>query len=76
MNTVATFKAYQGTDKDKLVDRFCIINGYSHIGQVKAHPRELNMWQCTVIFRGKGKRLLDKIKGVALLGAWTLESIS
>jgi hypothetical protein len=74
-HTIATFKAYQNTDKDKLVFRFSDITGYSHIGQAKAHPAELNMIQCTVTFNRAGKRIYDKIKGASLLGAWRLESI-
>jgi hypothetical protein len=72
--TTATFKAYQGADRDNLISKLVQINGWSHIGQVRASP-ELNHVEVNAYFAASGVRLKSKIKGATILGAWRLQSI-
>jgi hypothetical protein len=72
--TTATFKAYQGADRDKLIGKLVEINGWSHIGQVRASS-ELNHVEVDAHFAADGVRLQNTIKGATILGAWRLQSI-
>jgi len=70
----ATFKAYQGSDRDKLIEKLVEIPGWSHIGQVRSSD-EINHIECEVYFCKSGVRTRNKIKGATILGAWRLQSI-
>lgn len=74
-NLIATFKAYQGTDRDKLVERLAGLDGWSHIGQAHA-SQQINCIEVKVHFSKDGKRLRNAIKGATLLGAWSLQAFN
>jgi hypothetical protein len=71
----ATFKAYQGSDRDNLIARLVELAGWSHIGQVRASD-EMNHVEVDVFFSRDGQRLREKVRANTLLGAWKLQRIS
>jgi hypothetical protein len=70
----ATFKAYQGADKDKLTLRLVDCPDWSHIGQVRA-SNELNHVEVDVYFKGHTTRA-NRAARNPLMGAWRLQSIN
>jgi hypothetical protein len=73
--TTATFKAYQGSDRDLILGRMLEIDGWSHIGQVRASS-EINHIEVDCHFRKAGKRLETAIRRASLFGAWKIQSIT
>lgn len=71
----ATFKAYQTTDRDLLVNRLVDLGGWSHIGQVRASA-EINMVEVDVFFSKDGKRVRDSIRRETLFGAWKVQAFA
>jgi hypothetical protein len=71
----ATFKAYQGADRDSLVGRLIELAGWNYIGQVRA-SEEINHVEVDVHFRKDGTRLRGQIRAATLLGAWKIQRIS
>jgi hypothetical protein len=74
-NLTATFKAYQGADRDTLVERLAGIDGWSHIGQTHASA-EINCIEVKVHFRKDGKRVRDAIRRETLFGAWKIQAFN
>ena len=72
---IVTFKAYQNTDRDLLVNRLVGIDGWSHIGQVRASS-ELNHIEVDVFFSKDGKRVRDSIRRETLFGAWKVQAFA
>jgi len=71
----ATFKAYQGADRDLLVSRLVEIDGWSHIGQVRASS-EINHVEVDCFFSKSGARLSSAIRKATFFGAWKIQSIA
>lgn len=69
----ATFKAYQGSDKDKLTSRLVDCSDWSHIGQVRASS-EMNHVEVDVFFSGHTVRANRAVRN-PLMGAWRLQSV-
>jgi hypothetical protein len=69
----ATFKAYQGADRDKLIGRLIECKDWSHIGQVRA-SNEINHVEVDVFFRRHTARANRAVRN-PLMGAWRLQAI-
>jgi hypothetical protein len=69
----ATFKAYQGADRDKLIERLVSCKDWSHIGQLRASS-EINHVEVDVFFSGHTARANRAVRN-PLMGAWMLQSI-
>jgi len=69
----ATFKAYQGANRDKLIDRLIDCKDWSHIGQVRASS-EINHVEVDVYFKRSTARANRAVRN-PLMGAWRLQSI-
>jgi hypothetical protein len=69
----ATFKAYQGADKDKLIQRLVDCPDWSHIGQLRA-AAEMNQVEVDVFFSGHTTRA-NRAARNPIMGAWRLQSI-
>ena len=70
----ATFKAYQGSNRDKLIDRLVDCKDWSHIGQVRASS-EINHVEVDVFFSGHTSRANQAVRN-PFMGAWRLQSIA
>ena len=70
----ATFKAYQGANRDKLIDRLVDCKDWSHIGQVRA-SNELNHVEVDVFFSGHTTRARVACSRAQFLGLWKLQEI-
>ena len=70
----ATFKAYQGANRDKLIDRLVDCKDWSHIGQVRS-ASEPNHIEVEVYFKGRTKRTRSACFGAQILGPWKLQEI-
>lgn len=71
----ATFKAYQTTNRDLLVNRLVGLDGWSHIGQVRASS-EINHVEVDVFFSKDGKRVRNAILRETLFGAWQCQAFA
>jgi len=69
----ATFKAYQGADRDNLIGRLIDCKDWSHISQVRASS-EINHVEVDVYFKGHTIRANRAVRN-PLMGAWRLQSI-
>ena len=70
----ATFKAYEGANRDKLIDRLVDCKDWSHIGQVRASS-EINHVEVDVYFKGHTSRANRAVRN-PFMGAWRLQSIA
>jgi hypothetical protein len=69
----ATFKAYQGADRDKLIGRLIDCKDWSHISQVRASS-EMNHVEVEVHFKGHTARANRAVRQ-PLMAGWRLQSI-
>ncbi len=69
----ATFKAYQGADRDKLIGRLIDCKDWSHISQVRASS-EMNHVEVEVYFKGHTARANRAVRQ-PLMAGWRLQSI-
>jgi len=70
----ATYKAYQGTDRDKLINRLVDSKRWSHIGQVRASS-EPNHIEVDVFFTGATISDRQACFRAQILGPWKLQQI-
>jgi hypothetical protein len=70
----ATFYAYQGTNRDNLIDRLVSCPDWSHVSQVTADTR-LNSVRCTVYFRKRTARARKACIAAQILSGWTLHAL-
>ena len=70
-HTKYTFKAYQTSSRDLLVEKLVDIKDWSHVGQVRA-SNELNHIEVDAFFSSCGILQDRRVKGATLLGAWKL----
>ena len=70
----ATFKAYQGADQDKLIDKLIDCKDWSHIGHLRA-SNEMNHVEVDVYFKRHTKRAALAVRR-PLMAGWFLQSIS
>jgi hypothetical protein len=71
---IATFKGYQGADRDKLINHLVNCEDWSHSGQVRA-SNEINYVEVEVYFKGHTARANRAVRN-PFMGAWHLQTIA